>query len=303
MRNRRSLAVLLFLLTVSLTLPGVIHAASQSSDVASVNGETITQKEFYAALERTAGEKVLQQLIIEKLLFQEAARLGIMPSDDEINLQIERIKAQFGGDEQAFIQALDRYNIDEKRLRDEVALGAILQKLERQGVTVSEKEMQEYYETNKNDMTQIRARHILVDTEKEAADLKSRIDAGEDFAELAKEYSKDGSAAQGGDLGFFGKGRMVQPFEDAAFALKVGEVSDPVKTQFGYHLIKVEERKVPTFADVAPEIKEELTRQKARTQQEVIASLLEEANIEVFWPQYQEFAQTPAADGAGVEDK
>ncbi len=83
----------------------------------------------------------------------------------------------------------------------------------------------------------IRASHILVDTEDEAKKLKSEIDNGADFGELAKKYSKCPSGQNGGDLRYFGKGMMVKPFEDAAFALKKGEVSDPVETQFGWHLI------------------------------------------------------------------
>lgn len=84
----------------------------------------------------------------------------------------------------------------------------------------------------------VSAQHILVDQEFEAKDLLKKINDGADFGALAKDFSKCGSAAQGGDLGEFGKGMMVKPFEDAAFNLEVGQVSEPVQTQFGYHLIK-----------------------------------------------------------------
>lgn len=84
----------------------------------------------------------------------------------------------------------------------------------------------------------VSAQHILVDQEFEAQDILKKIEAGEDFAQLAKDFSSCGSAAQGGDLGEFGRGMMVKPFEDATFALEVGQVSAPVKTQFGYHIIK-----------------------------------------------------------------
>ena len=83
----------------------------------------------------------------------------------------------------------------------------------------------------------VRASHILIETEEEAKKLKQEIDNGADFAELAAKYSKCPSGQNGGDLRYFGKGMMVKPFEDAAFALKKGEVSDPVQTQFGWHLI------------------------------------------------------------------
>jgi len=90
---------------------------------------------------------------------------------------------------------------------------------------------------------EVRASHILVGTEQEANDLKARIEAGESFADLAKQYSSCPSGKSGGDLGYFKKGQMVKPFEDAAFSLPVNKVSNPVKTQFGYHLIEVTDRK------------------------------------------------------------
>ncbi len=89
----------------------------------------------------------------------------------------------------------------------------------------------------------VRASHILVKTEDEINDLVQKLADGADFAELAQEYSLCPSGRQGGDLGFFGKGMMVKPFEDAAFALEVGEVSAPVETQFGWHLVKLVDKK------------------------------------------------------------
>jgi len=112
---------------------------------------------------------------------------------------------------------------------------------------VTEDEIRSYFDENRERLgqpEQVRARHILVETEEQAKELKERLEAGEDFAALAKEHSIDrGSAARGGDLGWFGRGVMVEPFEKAAFSLKPGEVSDPVQTDFGYHLILVEERR------------------------------------------------------------
>jgi len=88
-------------------------------------------------------------------------------------------------------------------------------------------------------MTQVRASHILVDDESMAKDLKKQIEGGASFEAVAKEHSSCPSSAKGGDLGWFGKGQMVKPFEDAAFSTPEGQLSNPVKTQFGYHLIKV----------------------------------------------------------------
>ena len=89
----------------------------------------------------------------------------------------------------------------------------------------------------------IRASHILVKTEEEAKDLLKKLEDGADFGELAQEYSLCPSKRDGGDLSFFGRGMMVKPFEDAAFALEVGQVSEPVETQFGWHLIKLTDKK------------------------------------------------------------
>lgn len=91
--------------------------------------------------------------------------------------------------------------------------------------------------------TQVRASHLLVNTKEEAEQCKQEIASGKTFAEVAQAVSKCPSKAQGGDLGFFGRGQMVAPFEQAAFGLPVGEVSEPVQTQFGWHLIQVQEQR------------------------------------------------------------
>jgi peptidyl-prolyl cis-trans isomerase D len=146
---------------------------------------------------------------------------------------------------------------------------------------VSTEEIQSYYESRKNDYArpeQVQAAHILIKVPQDATEEDSeaahqrlvellvRMQAGESFADLAREYSEDGSAAQGGDMGWFGRGEMVAEFEDAAFALEPGEVSEPVRTPFGWHLIKVTDRRedsVRPLQDVAPEIRALLAEEKA----------------------------------------
>lgn len=91
-------------------------------------------------------------------------------------------------------------------------------------------------------MTTVRASHLLVETEEEAKKLKQEIEQGKSFADAAREVSLCPSGQEGGDLGYFGKGMMVKEFEDAAFSMKVGEISDPIKTQFGWHLIQLTDR-------------------------------------------------------------
>jgi len=128
---------------------------------------------------------------------------------------------------------------------------------------------------------EVHARHILVENEDDAKKIAARIKGGEDFAKVAAEASKDpGSKAEGGDLGWFTKERMVAPFADAAFKLNAGQVSDPIKTQFGWHVIKVEEKRtkpVPTFDEMKDQVDQYITR---KAQQDLILKLREGAKIE-----------------------
>ena len=123
---------------------------------------------------------------------------------------------------------------------------------------VEEKELEDYYNANKANFTEgesVRAKHILVATEEEASKVKKEIEEGLSFEDAAKKYSTCPSNAAGGDLGFFHAGQMVPEFEEAAFAAEIGEVTDPVKTQFGFHLVKVEEKR-PAVEKSFEEVKE-----------------------------------------------
>ena len=139
-----------------------------------------------------------------------------------------------------------------------------------------------YEEASKqiSDEPEVHARHILVETEDEAKAVEEELKKGADFAELAKKKSKDPGASDGGDLGFFTKDQMVPEFSAVAFALEPGKISDPVKSQFGWHIIKVEEkrnRKAPDFEQVKGQIETYVTR---KAQAEYVAKLREAAKIE-----------------------
>jgi peptidyl-prolyl cis-trans isomerase C len=146
---------------------------------------------------------------------------------------------------------------------------------------------------------EVHARHILVATEAEAKEVAERLKKGEDFAAVAKEKSKD-TGAEGGDLGFFPRGQMLKPFEEAAFALDVGQISEPVQTQFGWHIIKVEAKRdqpLPTFDQVKEAIIAQLVQQKA---QEVVTGLRDAAKIEVVDAELKKSMEDAAAKGDGA---
>jgi peptidyl-prolyl cis-trans isomerase C len=127
----------------------------------------------------------------------------------------------------------------------------------------------------------VRARHILVEGEDEAKKVYARVKAGEDFAKVAGEVSKDpGSKTDGGELGFFTKDRMVAPFAEAAFKMEPDQISEPVKTQFGWHVIQVEEKRtkpVPAFEEMKEQVESYLGR---KTQQDILLALRKQAKVE-----------------------
>ena len=150
---------------------------------------------------------------------------------------------------------------------------------------------------------EVHARHILVETEEEAKQVEQELKNGADFAELAKKKSKDPGASDGGDLGFFTKDQMVPEFSAVAFSLEPGKISDPVKSQFGWHIIKVEEkrnRKPPDFEQVKPQIVNYLTR---KAQGATVEKLRAEAKVERLDQPTPKPDAAPAAPDAGAAKK
>jgi peptidyl-prolyl cis-trans isomerase C len=166
-------------------------------------------------------------------------------------------------------------------LRNKMLMGMMLQTRAKDAVT--DEEMQKVYDEAAKSMTaeeEVHARHILVESEDEAKAIGEQLKGGADFATLAKEKSKDPGAADGGDLGYFVKGQMVPEFSEVAFKMYPGQVSNPVKTQFGWHIIKVEDRRtrpMPEFEKVKDQIANYVAR---RSQTDFIAQLRESAKIE-----------------------
>ncbi|WP_379153141.1 peptidylprolyl isomerase [Paenibacillus sp. sgz5001063] len=236
--------------------------------VASVNGTDITKAQLYDKLVEAGGDSTLENLITTTLVDQEAKKANITVTDADITNEIEDLKTQFGGEE-ALNSALQQSSMTLDDLKKQMPLQVKIRKLVEPKVTVTDDEISKYFEDNKatfNQEEQVRASHILVKTKEEADAILKQLKDGADFAALAKEKSADtGSKDKGGDLDFFKKGDMVAEFADAAFKLKVGETSGAVKTEYGYHIIKVTDRKeahVYTLAEKKEEITKTLKAQK-----------------------------------------
>ncbi len=206
---------------------------SENKILATVNGKDITQKDVEALLQSIGpqgaaqfnseeGKKqLLNELINQELIYLDALKNGV-------------------DKEEAFVAELEQVKTN---VLKQYALRNLLG-----NVTVTEGEIINYYNDNKEKFGKpesVAANHILVDNEEKAAEILKEINEGLEFGEAAKKYSSCPSKDRGGELGDFTRGKMVPEFEDAAFKMNAGDVSDPIKTQFGYHLIKVTDKKEP----------------------------------------------------------
>jgi peptidyl-prolyl cis-trans isomerase C len=291
---------------------------AQLPDVlARVNGEDVKKTDFdlfIKNLELAQGpipterrdevlRGVLDRIITFTVLEQEAKTRKISVTDAEVDSRIGQMKQPYPNEE-TFQKALAARNMTIDRLRNDTRNGMIVDKLLEGEVGnvagASDNEAKEFYAKNPDKFKQgesVRASHILVKVDEKAdpatkKKARAKIDsvlkrakAGEDFAALAKANSDDGSAQQGGDLNYFGRGQMVPAFEQAAFGLKPGELSDVVTTQFGYHIIKVTDHKAPgtvPLEQVSDRVKQFLTEQKKQQKaDEFIAALKQKSKIEV----------------------
>lgn len=277
--------------------------ADEKKVVAKVNGENITSDALERDLlvirkrfERSGRElkedqlpnvkkEVLENLINRVLLKQESEKQGIKIEPAKIEEQLGEMKKRYDNPAE-FEENLKQAKITEAGLKEQIRLGLAIQQLIQQkfvqNTTISDKEAKAYYEENRarfSQPEQVKASHILIKADKDADEtqkdearkkiekIQKRVEKGEDFASLAKELSEGPSASKGGDLGFFGHGSMVKPFETAAFSLNPDEISDVVETQFGYHLIKVTDKKPAkqvTYEEVQDKLKQFLKQQKVK---------------------------------------
>jgi parvulin-like peptidyl-prolyl isomerase len=198
---------------------------------------------------------ILDNLVSRELLYMEASKNPPKDLNKQVDEQLNQIKGNFKSEEE-FQNYLSKMNTSENEVKNNLSKNIILEnyiKSISDKITVSDKEIKEYYNKNKDEFKQeeqVRASHIIISSkngEKVAQEkinkIYSEIKDGLSFEEAAKKYSEDGSASTGGDLGFFRRGMMVKEFEDVAFNTKKGEISKPFKTEFGYHILKVTDKK------------------------------------------------------------
>lgn len=304
--------------TIAQAAPANSEAFKQLPDVvAKVNGVDLLKSDLekiYAMLSAQAKmsgeaksdkeviEVALGELLNMEVLKQESASRNIVPSSEDIEKEMKTILANFP-DEAAFEATLKDKGLTieevKKGITDQISVQKMLEKEVESKVSISAAEIKKFYADNPDyfkTKDSVKASHILIKAEENAdektvAEARKKIDAilaelkkGGDFAKIAQEKSEGPSGPKGGDLGYFGKGQMVKPFEEAVYKLKVGEVSDVVKTQFGFHVIKLVDIKkagATPLSEVEESIKMFLKRQKGEEVfREFVAKLRSSASIE-----------------------
>ena len=299
---RRLYQITTILVLVLFFLPAMATDKKPSDEkVAVVNGVVIARiqfdKELKVHLERVSRQgrqttddqmeelkkDVLEGLIEREVLYQESQKAGIKIADQKVEDQVAAIKKRFPNEEE-FKKALAGMGLTEEDVREQIQHGLAIRELIDQKVAnkvvITDEETKAYYDANPqlfNQPEEVKASHILIKVEptaddatkatarKKVEDLQQKLKDGGDFAELAKENSEGPSNARGGDLGYFKRGQMVKPFEDVAYSMKIDEVSDLVETRFGYHLIKVSDKKPEqtlAYADVKDKIAQRLKQEK-----------------------------------------
>lgn len=256
--------------------------------VGTVDGVSVTKGELLKALWFWNGPSVLQDLLNQKMIENGAKKASVSITPAELQVKQQESVKRMG--QKSVDDLLAQYRITKERFVSGTKISALMEKIAAKNVQISDAQYAEW----------IKARHILIrfpDDEKDQAkkeeaakkkidEVEAKLKAGEDFAKVADEYTQDpgnnrDNKKQGGDLGWFSKGRMVKEFEDAAFKLKVGEVSEPVKTVYGYHIIKVEKiGRDATSAEKADIRKQIMDREVPMQMQQAFMEMQSKAKID-----------------------
>lgn len=288
-----------FAMAALLTV-GVITLSACSGDdsetVVETSAGNVTKDEFYEELKDRYGEEVLRELVTVKVLEDKYE-----VTDEMIDEEIELAKEQFG---ENFDMVLQQSGFEsEEDYADVLYLSLLQEQALAEDIEITDEEIEQRYDRSK---TEIDAQHILVADEETANEVKEKLDDGEDFGELAAEYSTDGSAQDEGKLGYFTAGSMVPEFEDAAYNMEVGEISDPVESQYGFHIIKVNDIRdvedVEELEDVKEDIRRELQIAKMDMSQAAtkIDNILQDADVKVKIDKFEDMFEPvePEEDGA-----
>ncbi|ENQ3110327.1 peptidylprolyl isomerase PrsA [Bacillus sp. GKis3/1] len=244
-------AMLALAATSVIALSACGTSSSSSDKVVTSKAGDITKEDFYTQMKQQYGKQVLNNMVMEKVLIK-----NYKVEDKDVDKKFDEMKKQYGDQ---FDTLLKQQGIKEETIKNGVRAQLAQEKAIEK--TITDKELKDNYKP------EIKASHILVKDEATAKKVKEELGQGKSFEELAKQYSEDtGSKEKGGDLGFFGPGKMVKEFEEAAYKLKKDEVSEPVKSQFGYHIIKVTDIKEPekSFEQSKADIKKEIVQKKAQ---------------------------------------
>jgi parvulin-like peptidyl-prolyl isomerase len=291
-------------------------AAGKSAIAATVNGEPIYKEDVLAEYIKVPPEyrniitvdSILEGMVIEKLLLQEAEKMGIETTDEEVDKVLEQLLLAYGMREEDLVKTLEENDATLDDLKREykkrITINKVLNETVLGDITVTEADARKYYDENPEQFgtpEMIKASHILVNTSAEAKSIRNKALGGAKFDELAQEYSIGPSASRGGDLGFFGKGQMVKEFEDAAFALEdIGDISGIVETQFGFHVIKLTDRKeesMQNFEDIREQIMQAVLQQKQAAAIDIYTAQLESAaDIQIYMKSMEEPEGTPISE-------
>lgn len=284
--------------------------ASPYDNIISVNNEFVTEKEFnerlvilkgsysYVDFKTTEGKTILKELkkqalddlVLTKVVLKSAIEAKIQVTNDNVEKEIERIKKEsFNNKDNEFDKALQRNEISKdnfiKVIYERMMLTKYLDKLFDENIKITEKDLKIAYEKEKDQFMineSVEGSHILLKDKKQADEVYKKLQKGDKFEKLAKQYSLDtASKEKGGKLGYFKKGEMVIEFENASFSTKVGEISKPVKTMFGYHIIKItgyKPTKIIKFNEAKSKVRENIKNIK---KQELVKNLKEKILKEV----------------------